>query len=378
MDNLTHTLVGLATAKAGLERLSPYSTAVCIVGANLPDADIVVSLWGSWLYLEHHRGITHSIAGTAALALLLPLIFYAGDWLVARWRGRERKVKLPGLLLASLIATATHPLLDWTNSYGVRPLLPFDERWFYGDLLFIADPFLWLSIGGAAFLLTARTRTRTAVWAALAAVLTLAIFVLPARNEIPYPLTSRLLWLLGLGGLVAAHHFHLAARWGSSLAVGALALAVVYWGALSVAHRQAYLNAQDRMDAFVVGTTEEVRRLAATPVLADPLRWRCLAETNLATYRFDVRIDGAPAPINGRRYPKPEGEAAEFVRAASEDERAEILLDFARFPVALVERNCTAEILVQFADLRYTEPGRSERGNFALRVPVREQSPDGE
>ncbi len=55
----------------------------------------------------------------------------------------------------SLIATATHPFLDWLNNYGMRSLLPFDSRWFYGDLLYIVDPFMWLFLGGASFLLTA-------------------------------------------------------------------------------------------------------------------------------------------------------------------------------------------------------------------------------
>lgn len=376
MDNLTHSLVGLATAKAGLERWSPYATVVCIIGANLPDADIVASLGGSWFYLKHHRGITHSIIGTVALAALLPLVFYLGDALVAQWRRRERRVKFTGLLLASLVATATHPLLDWTNSYGVRSLLPWSERWFYGDLVFIADPWLWLSVGGAGFLLTARSAPRAWAWAALAVVVTLAIFALPGRAGTSYPLASRLLWLFGLTGLFAAYKFRLAERWGSSIAIAALALVVVYWAALSIAHRQAYLNAQNRMRSFVAGTAERVQGLAATPVLADPLRWTCLAETDLATYRFDVRLDGAPAPVDGRRYMKPQGEAMELVGVASKDERAEIFLDFARFPVARVERNCMVETIVQFADLRFTEPGGSERGNFGLRVQVTEEPGD--
>jgi hypothetical protein len=40
MDNLTHSLVGLAAAKAGLEKLSWRNTAVC--ASNAPDADIAV------------------------------------------------------------------------------------------------------------------------------------------------------------------------------------------------------------------------------------------------------------------------------------------------------------------------------------------------
>ena len=41
MDGLTHSLVGLTSAKAGLERLSPYTAAACILSANAPDIDVV-------------------------------------------------------------------------------------------------------------------------------------------------------------------------------------------------------------------------------------------------------------------------------------------------------------------------------------------------
>src|SRR5882672_9082701 len=109
MDNLTHSLVGLAAAKAGLEKLSPGATTLCVLAANSPDADIVTLFGGRWAFLQHHRGISHSIVGAFALALALPLIFYLGDWLVARARQRARSIRLPGLMLASLVVTATHP-----------------------------------------------------------------------------------------------------------------------------------------------------------------------------------------------------------------------------------------------------------------------------
>ncbi|MGB8507563.1 MAG: metal-dependent hydrolase, partial [Pyrinomonadaceae bacterium] len=72
MDNLTHSLVGLVAAKAGLERTSPYATLLCVLAANAPDADIVTLFGGRFTYLEQHRGISHSIVGTFALAILLP------------------------------------------------------------------------------------------------------------------------------------------------------------------------------------------------------------------------------------------------------------------------------------------------------------------
>src|SRR4030095_53845 len=155
MDNLTHSLVGLTAAKAGLERLSPWATTVCVISANAADADFVALIFGDrWTLLQHHRGITHSILGTLAIGVLIPLLAYLLELIVATFRSRPRRIRFRGLLLASLLTSATHPLLDWTNNYGVRPFLPWNGRWFYGDLVFIMDPYIWLALGGIVFLLT--------------------------------------------------------------------------------------------------------------------------------------------------------------------------------------------------------------------------------
>ena len=54
MDGLTHSLVGLTSAKAGLERLSPYATTTCILSANAPDSDFVSFLFGGrWVLLQN-------------------------------------------------------------------------------------------------------------------------------------------------------------------------------------------------------------------------------------------------------------------------------------------------------------------------------------
>src|SRR2546425_9079982 len=34
--------------------------------------------------------------------------------------------------------------MDWQGSYGLRPWLPWSERWYYGDAVAIVDPFFWL------------------------------------------------------------------------------------------------------------------------------------------------------------------------------------------------------------------------------------------
>ena len=51
------------------------------------------------------------------------------------------------MLLLSYIGVLLHVFMDFTNSYGVRLLMPFSERWFYGDALYIVDPWLYLTLG---------------------------------------------------------------------------------------------------------------------------------------------------------------------------------------------------------------------------------------
>src|SRR5258708_4892089 len=114
-------MVGLLVAKAGLERLSPGATSACVIAANLPDGDILTGVYGRWYLLEQHRGITHSIIGALFLPILITATYKLVDLLYARIRGKTAKVRFWPLLLASALASATHPILDWTNNYGIRP-----------------------------------------------------------------------------------------------------------------------------------------------------------------------------------------------------------------------------------------------------------------
>ncbi|HJR06248.1 MAG TPA: metal-dependent hydrolase [Pyrinomonadaceae bacterium] len=380
MDNLTHTLIGLAAAKAGLERLSKGATVVCMLAANAPDADILAAFGGSWFYLKHHRGITHSIVGVLAIALVIPLLFYACAHIFARMRGRATNVRLRGLVIASLIVSASHPLMDWTNNYGLRPLLPWSGRWFYGDLVYIVDPWLWLSLGGASFLLTTanKSRWRAVAWGTLALLATVAFVVRPLRVGMTYPVAARAVWLACLVAIVVAYRMRVAARWGSSIALFALAFVVVYWGALGVLHGRASARAGAIAGTLAAQRGETVLRVAAMPQLADPTRWRVLAETDAATYRFETSLlarveEELDAPDALARFEKPLGQAAELAARAATDGRAKIFLDFSRFPaVRVAPQNCAEELLVQFADLRFTEPGSTRpTGNFSLEIPVR-------
>ncbi|MDT4896553.1 MAG: inner membrane protein [Acidobacteriota bacterium] len=373
MDNLTHSLVGLAAAKAGLERLSPGATAVCVLAANAPDLDILAALGGKWFYLHHHRGITHSFVGTLTLALLIPCLFYVVDRLIARLRKREPRVRFVGLLIASLIVSASHPLMDWTNNYGVRPFLPWSGDWYYGDLVFIIDPWIWMAVGGAAFLLTSKKTWQAIFWSTLALILTILIFSMRLENAgLLYPNLFRALWIAGIVALVVVRWTRLVQPWGSKVALVALALVLVYWGGLAVAHRSAFSEAQAIAQKLSVERGETLGRVAAMPVLADPFRWLCVADTERATYRFLLSLTGGEDKLTGEvaRFEKPQGAEAVAAKRASKDERAQIFLSFARFPASSVEGDCLSELLVQFADIRYTEPGALRRGTFSLEVPV--------
>lgn len=390
MDGLTHSLVGLTSAKAGLDRLSPYTTITCILAANAPDIDFVsVFFGGRWTLLQQHRGISHSIIGTLTLGLLLPTIVFAIERLVAQGRKRPPRIQYRGLVVASLIVAATHPLMDWTNNYGVRPLLPWNGKWFYGDLVFIVDPYLLLVLGGAAFLLTSNRHLKTVGWSLLAVLVSIIVLrVAPQRSVGIGALTvARVIWITGVLLLVLARVAGVQKRLGQRrLAVGALLFVVVYWGALSWAHHAAYANAETEAGSLAAQRGERFIRVAAMPTAANPFQWVCVAETDRALYRFLVGVDGRASrgvsadPLakdtstnsNGaiERFEKPVGQNERLASLASQDPRAQILLGFARFPVAGVESdNCIGQALVHFADIRYTEPGASSE-RFSLSVPV--------
>ncbi len=374
MDNLTHSLVGLTAAKAGLEKLSPGATTLCILAANAPDIDLVVLIVrGRWAFLQHHRGITHSIVGAAVLAFALPLLFYFADRIAAQLKHREPRVKLPGLLLASVLTTATHPLLDWTNNYGMRFLLPWNPKWSYGDFAFVIDPFFWIMLGGSAFLLTSQTRTRLITWVAVAMVPTYLVLRGAAeQGGHPHAMLLRSLWILALIALVILYRQRTGARLGAKVAIAALISVTIYCAGLAAIHTVALHKAELLSAEMAKSRAERVIKVAAMPTVADPVDWVCVFETERATYKYNLSLLGASVPpATVTRYEKPTGPAADLLAIASADSRAVVFLGFARFPVVkIVGADCASQTLVQFADLRYTEPGRQRGGTFSLDVPI--------
>ena len=367
MDNLTHSLVGLTAARAGLEKLSPGATLLCVLAANSPDSDvIVVAFRDRWDYLQHHRGITHAVVGVVGLAIVLPLIFYAVDRLWSRFRKQPPQVKLKGLLLASFIVSATHPLLDWTNNYGIRFWLPWSGNWSYGDLVFIVDPYIWMILGGAAFLLGARTKLLKFVWAGMAILTTYLIVLSPRSPSLPNRNLLGVFWVVSISVLVVLYMRGARERWGTKIAYVAIALVFCYWGLLSFAHWRAVARGSEHAARLASSNGETVARLAAMPTVANPFGWDCVFETDRATYRFSVSLLRNAPPGNTIRYVK----TPELMETVRQQRPARVFLGFARFPVLQLEDpDCTTQTLVHLADLRYTEPRRS-RGTFALSLPI--------
>jgi inner membrane protein len=256
----------------------------------------------------------------------------------------------------------------------VRPFLPWDGRWIYGDILFVIDPWVWLALGGACFLLTAHTRLRTAAWALLAAATTLLVFLFAGRGIEGVSFGAYAFWLGGLALFVVLHVRDAASRFGGKIAGAALALVFVYCCALGFIHARVESRAKDVARSLSSRGGERLTRVAATPLPVDPRAWRCLAETDRSTFRFDLMLGGGDGeePRNFVAVEKPSGEEAALVSRASADARARVLLDFARFPAARVRSDEAGGWVVQFADMRFTEPGALARpGSFALDVPVK-------
>jgi inner membrane protein len=276
------------------------------------------------------------------------------------------------LLLVSLAVTATHPFLDWTNNYGVRLLLPWNARWFYGDFLFVIDPFFWMVLGGASFLLTSKSKKQLIAWLVVALIPTYLVLVrsageTPSSNNIPL----RLFWITGLVVLVILCRTKIGREGSARVAIVALVTVAIYSCALAAIHVVALRRATVQAGNIANSHTERLLRVAAMPTVANPTAWLCVLETDRATYRFNLSVPGnlpdAPQVV---RFEKPVAPAADVVARAAEDDRAQVFLGFARFPVVrVIGDDCLTQTLVQFADLRYTEPGKG-RGTFSLDVPV--------
>jgi inner membrane protein len=275
MDNLTHTLAGVLIGEsiaefspAGRSALAPPQrrsllvvlSAVC---SNLPDADALYTFAaGNKLgYLSQHRGHTHTLVGVVFAAALV--ILAVALWM--RWRRLEPRSGDWAVILGAVsLSLLLHLAMDYTNNYGVHPFWPVDNRWIYGDAVFIIEPLLWTCAAPLLFVLRS-VFARVLIAAVMAACLALSFgtrWILPASGV---GLGILMLGLLYVG-------WQASARTALACALGAwLAVTVSFLAASEVAAKRV---AGEFLRSFP-GATLVDRVL--TPMPANPVCWNVIA-----------------------------------------------------------------------------------------------------
>jgi inner membrane protein len=313
MDNLTHSLTGLALARCGLGRLTPRGTLLLIIAANIPDLDMLSLFAGPFRTLEIHRGYTHSLLCTPVMALIAVLL--------TRLFGRHRLPWTMALLVA-WIGVLSHLLLDLTNSYGVRLWLPFSSSWTYWDLNHLYD------------------------------VVILVVLLLAAL----WPLLARLV-SEEIGARQAP---------GPGLAIFALVFFLIYDGARFVLHQRAVEQLESRLYEG-----QSPLKVAALPEAANPLIWRGVVETADAYFILRVPATGELDVSSAQLFYKSEWRPAFQFAAKTPEFR--YLMYYVRFPLWREEPSPAADgraELVELLDLRFGEPPGPTLGASAVVGPA--------
>jgi inner membrane protein len=350
MDPVAHTFTGMALAAAGLRRATPLAAAALIAGANVPDIDVFSGLFGGYAPIAFRRGWTHGVLALALWPCVLTGLLLAWDRHVRRRRDPTAAPARVGPLLAvAAVGVVTHPALDWLNNYGLRWLMPFEGRWFYGDAVFIIDPWLWLLLGGAALLTFSTTRLARIRWTVFFASASVLIFA----NAGLVPALSIVLWVVGLAALVAVR-WRLGDARRSTLERAAqvgLGLAAIY--VLALVGSSYAARSSVRAEAAARGIEAEQVSLAPAP--ANPFRGDVVVMTR--DFYYSGRFDWLSNPrfvLDEERVARPRGPL--FDAAALQRDAGHYLV-WSRFPVIEVETAPDGGTIVRFFDMRYRAMG---------------------
>lgn len=273
MDNLTHTLIGALVGEAVARTMPRAHTDLpeqtrrnlCVtlaaIGSNLPDSDLLYSFFGGKVnYLLHHRGHTHTI--------LIALLLGAAMFGLTRWWLRRRNLQpssadqklLAGVLL---LTPLLHIAMDFGNNYGVHPFWPLDNRWFYGDSIFIIEPLFWAACAPLAFIFRTRP-ARFIVWLAMVVAIGLVLFtgMVPPPVAAVYSLLVVAMMLVG---------------WRAPQRV-ALAAGVSLWLATTLMFVLAANSARARVEQIVAQQFADSELLdhVLTPMPSNPLCWEIM------------------------------------------------------------------------------------------------------
>lgn len=282
------------------------------------------------------RGWTHGVLAMVALPLALAA---AMRWWDRRQYEDGEPVRFGRLLALSALAVWSHPALDWLNTYGVRLGMPFDGRWFYGDALFILDPWMWLSAGAAVVLARSATRGSQLGWLVLALALSGPMLLVP---DLPW--VSRVVWLTGLVGVGSARALNL----GRARSVARLGLALLI----------GYITSQIALTTWARGAAREAltpAHGAPVEVFAQPLPATPWAREIIAVYpdRYRFGRVGPGQPFEETEPPILKNADALSEAALAAPELAGFV-NWLRFPAFGYEGGFKDDVLVHVYDVRYS------------------------
>jgi inner membrane protein len=350
MEPVTHFLTGAAISRGfGLNRKTALATLTLVLAAEAPDLDMIFYPFSRVLGFGHHRGITHTLLGAPFVAAgVLGIVYLIHQNQVKRRAEKERQkaeaedarraadpgrykaddhvpivieplpVRWKLLYVYALIGALSHLLLDFTNSYGIRPFEPFNWTWYSWDIVSIVEfsiliPLVLALIGPWFFqLMGSELGAR--------------------RNRFP----------------------------GRPSAIAALVIMALIWWVRDYNHRRAITLLKNE-----VYSGQEPSRVFAGPYALNPFKWLGVIETPAfyQTQIVDTHTDEVdPQKTAIQRY-KPEETA--ITQAAKRSKLGKFYLDWAKMPQTEVEMISDTEgggAVVHIHDLRYVYP--ESKSNF--------------
>ena len=243
----------------------------------------------------------------------------------------------------------------------MRFLYPFDKRWFYGDTLFIVDPWVWLVLGAGVVLsqpLLERRARRVNALFAVVAVLTSGL-LMTAADSIP----ARVLWFGGVLAILAMRMTNrpLTEHARRLAATAAVAVFVLYIGAATAGGRAARGLVRDAL------ANESVERWMVGPLPLTPNRREVVVATptDILYGRFHWR--GEPR-LAWSGWAKPRPTANPIVEAALGDPSIRGFAGWVRFLWAEIDEHPDFWE-VHLMDARYTLQRDARFGSAVVRVP---------
>jgi inner membrane protein len=284
MEPVTHFLTGACLGRAGFNRKTAYATLAMTLAAETPDLDMLWGFRGPLLQFEHHRGFTHTLLGAPVVSLVVTLFC----WGLHKLRRGKPPIEPRWIVLwlCALVAVLSHILLDFTNSYGVRPFAPLHPRWYSWDIVFIFEPvILAFLLGGLVFpallglvdreISTRRTRVfRGRGWAIAALVGVAALYILRSTEHA---------------------------------------------GAVRLLEQTSF--------------NRPVLRIAAEPFPLNPFHWQGIVETDNAYHLSDVDTRTETIEEDPRAGVIAKPEVTPFVAAAKQSWLGRVYLDWSQFPL---------------------------------------------